>query len=124
MDPNFSVLLGEANKNKTCDQVYKKSTHSITGSVIAAFFAIVGVAILGVLFVRFLYPKLKLAYQVRKHKPTTSKRNNNNRKRSRSGRRVVGKTRHDEDNEEEIIEIERMQDMELYTEAGKFVVNM
>ncbi len=110
LDPNFSVLLGEENKNKSCDSVHTQSTHGLTRGIIAAFFSVFGLAIFVALFVRFFVPKLRLAYQLRKHRP----RNNE------KGLKHI-RSELEEENE---IEIERAADMEMYTEAGKFVVRM
>ncbi len=125
MDPNFSVLLGEGNKNKSCDPSTKSTKNNFTGSILAAFFSIFGVAIFGALFVRFLYPKLKLAFQVRHHKSDKDQGNREGRKRKRRTfiRRLTKIRSHLYEDEDGIdIDIERTPDMELYTEAGKFVV--
>ncbi len=79
----------------------------------AALISIFGVAILGAWFIRFLYPKLKLAYQLRQHK---FPRGDIKKKRHQT------KTRSDLYEDEDELEIERMPDMELYTDVGKFVV--
>ncbi len=89
----------------------------------AAFFSIFGVAILGALFVRILYPKLKLALQLRQQRSLAT---NNDDKHERNTKRhgflrYRSKTSHLNEVDGEL-EIERMPDMELYTEVGKFVV--
>ncbi len=124
LDPNFSVLLGEENKNKTCDpKALLKSGNSFTGTILATFFTIFGVAVLVALFIRFLFPRLKLAYQLRKHQPREYEGKGHVKRTSAASRRKSTRARVYEDDEGDI-NIERMGDMEVYTQVGKFVVKM
>ncbi len=79
--------------------------------------AVFGMAILVVLFVYFLLPKLRLAYQLRKHKSQVSKRTGKK-------KQLDSSCDHLEYYEDRVMEIERANDMELYSGAGKFVVRM
>ncbi len=125
MDPNFSVLLGEDNKNKTCEPSVMKSTKSLTGTILATSFAITAAAaILAALF-RFLYLKLTLANQLRNSKQSIKQESKQGQVHGQGKRKSLFQRLRSKSNEDdESLAIERMNDMEVYTEAGKFVVNM
>ncbi len=79
-------------------------------------------AVLVALCIRFLYPKLKLAYQLHKAKTTKEMEENRSRfyRRGRNNKNTFQRSPTEEDE----LQIEKTPDMELYTQVGKFVVNM
>ncbi len=116
------MLIGEENKNKTCGGD-KTNSKSHTTSILAAILSVFGVAILLALFILFLYPKLKLTYQLHKAKIRKYREENGirfNRKGRKNDKRVLQRST----TEEEELQIEKTPNMELYTQVGKFVVNM
>ncbi len=102
----------------------QKLSSTATATILATYFSIFGAALLGALFARFLYPKLKVAYQLRAHEVKTTDEGKSMKKQkkvTRSRRNLRDSHLSDDDAN---IEFEKAHDMEVFTDAGKFVVKM